>query len=376
MSEYQYYEFQAVDRPLTERERKELRALSTRARITATSFVNSYEWGDFKGNPDKLMERCFDLFVYVANWGSRRFTMRLPKGLVELNELKRFLVNKDVGTARQTTENVIVDLWRDELELEYWDAGDEWMGALAPLRADVLHGDLRVFYLAWLIAVEMDELPDNALEPLPGIGPLTASLEAFADFYVIDRDLLAAAASIGTGAPRSTDGSVEERIRALPEEEKVALLVRLHEGDDPHLGAKLRRRLLAPEGPAASPPRALRTVAELRVTAQRLKEEREATERKRAEAARRKREKEEAAAKVQRLKALAARGDTVWQEVEGQINLRNPAGYAQAVALLADLRDLAGEQGQPEDFARRLVEIRLRHERKGQFIERLDVALR
>ena len=51
MSEYQYYEFTAVDRPLSTRDRAELRALSTRADITATSFVNTYEWGTFKGDP-------------------------------------------------------------------------------------------------------------------------------------------------------------------------------------------------------------------------------------------------------------------------------------------------------------------------------------
>jgi hypothetical protein len=42
MSEYQYYEFQAIDRPLTEKEMGELRSYSTRARITPTSFVNDY----------------------------------------------------------------------------------------------------------------------------------------------------------------------------------------------------------------------------------------------------------------------------------------------------------------------------------------------
>ena len=78
MSEYQYYEFQAIDRPLTDRERRELRALSTRARITATSFVNSYEWGSFKGSPSQLVERVFDLHLYLANWGTRCFYLRLP----------------------------------------------------------------------------------------------------------------------------------------------------------------------------------------------------------------------------------------------------------------------------------------------------------
>jgi hypothetical protein len=45
VSEYQYYEFAAVERPLTTGEQGELRSLSSRADITATSFVNTYEWG-------------------------------------------------------------------------------------------------------------------------------------------------------------------------------------------------------------------------------------------------------------------------------------------------------------------------------------------
>ncbi|MFB7630539.1 hypothetical protein ACFC0M_06265 [Streptomyces sp. NPDC056149] len=42
MSEYQYYEFQALDRPLSHAEQDQLRSISTRARITATSFTNTY----------------------------------------------------------------------------------------------------------------------------------------------------------------------------------------------------------------------------------------------------------------------------------------------------------------------------------------------
>jgi hypothetical protein len=43
MSEYQYYEFQAIDRPLNAVDREALRALSERARITANSLTNAYE---------------------------------------------------------------------------------------------------------------------------------------------------------------------------------------------------------------------------------------------------------------------------------------------------------------------------------------------
>ncbi len=57
MSEYQYYEFLALDRPLTDKQRAELRSISTRAEITATRFVNEYQWGDLKGDPRTMMER-------------------------------------------------------------------------------------------------------------------------------------------------------------------------------------------------------------------------------------------------------------------------------------------------------------------------------
>jgi hypothetical protein len=71
MSEYQYYEFLALDQPLTDKQRAELRSLSTRAEISATRFVNEYHWGNFTGDPRMMMERYFDAFLYLANWGDK-----------------------------------------------------------------------------------------------------------------------------------------------------------------------------------------------------------------------------------------------------------------------------------------------------------------
>ncbi len=63
MSKYQYYEFQAVDEPLTRQQMSELRGYSTRAEITPTRFVNSYfkdkrprEYPNLYGNRSKLVE--------------------------------------------------------------------------------------------------------------------------------------------------------------------------------------------------------------------------------------------------------------------------------------------------------------------------------
>ncbi len=139
VSEYQYYEFQALDRPLGEEDRKALRTLSSRARITATSFTNSYEWGNFKGLPDELMARWFDLHLYLANWGTRRLMIRFPRRLIDAGALKPFLRAADGATFKPAGENLVLDIERDEMEPgEDWDDGSGWLAALAPLRAVVL----------------------------------------------------------------------------------------------------------------------------------------------------------------------------------------------------------------------------------------------
>lgn len=50
MSEYQYFEFAAVDRRLRTAKQAELCRYANRARITASSFCNENHWGDFKGD--------------------------------------------------------------------------------------------------------------------------------------------------------------------------------------------------------------------------------------------------------------------------------------------------------------------------------------
>ena len=376
MSEYQYYEFQAVDQPLGEAERLELRDLLTRARISATRFVNSYDWVDFKGNPARLMERYFDLFLYLANWGTRQFSMRLPKRLVAASDLKRFLVGDDMATVRMAGRNLIVDIFRDDVEPDEWDDGKGWLAALAPLRADVLGGDLRVFYLVWLMAVEGGHVRDSAVEPLPSIAPLSACLAAFAEFFGIDRDLVDVAADAGADPHPAgpTPAAVQSFVHSIPEDEKIALLLSLYEGDDPHLGATFRRRCREVVGSPATVGEGLRTAAELRAAAGRLAEGRRRRAEAKAAAERHRRDKERAKARERHLKALAAREEAAWREVDDLISLRNASGYARAAALLADLRDISHQNGWTKKFEFRLADIRSRHQKKGRFLERLVAA--
>lgn len=372
LSEYQYYEFQAIDRPLTEADRQALRALSTRARITGTSFTNAYEWGDFKGDPAKLMDRWFDLHLYLANWGTRRLMIRLPKRRVDLGLLDGFLGEVDCVKVRASGENLILDIVRNEVEPdEDWDDGSGWLAALAPLRGDVLAGDLRLFYLLWLTAVEADAFEADEPEPMPGIGPMTGMFEAFAGFFGLDLDLVRAAAERPADASTTSPDAARRAIAAMTDREKTELLMRLFDGE-PHVAAELQavvRDRLAPG--SATPPAAARTVGDLqsRARAIRLARERETTEK--AAAERRRQAEEAAMTRRARLDAIARRGESVWREVESEIERRNAAGYDKATSLLLDLRTIAEERGMIKDFARQLRTISERHARKGRFIERL-----
>jgi hypothetical protein len=371
MSEYQYYEFLAIDRPLDAADRDALRELSSRARITATSFTNHYEWGDFSGDPKKLMERWFDLHLYLANWGTRRLMMRLPKRLFDRTKLDAFLRRVDWVDVWDSGENRIVDICRDEVEGsdDDWDDGSGWLSSLSPLRADVLAGDLRLFYIVWLSAVDDDRLPDDAVEPLPGLGPLTGPLESVADFLGIDADLVTAAAerSWEGGDAAISAAAKREMLEAMSESEKAEFLLRVIEGD-PHVAAELKRQLRERN---QAPPVAARTAGHLRERAREIHEARERAAAERREAERRRLARATARARRARLDALKRRGESVWHEVEKEIQRRNGPGYVRAEGLLADLKTIAEGEGTLNDFARRLEALRERHGTKGKFIERL-----
>lgn len=372
MSEYQYYEFLAVDRPLSEADRKALRQVSSRAEITARSFTNSYEWGDFKGNPQTMMERWFDLHLYLSNWGTRRLMMKLPRRLVDSDRLATML-NEVPGFALNTAgESVVVDITRhEEGGYDDWDGGSEWLEKLEPLRADVLAGDLRVFYLAWLIGVETETVATEEPEPLPGLGPMTEALKAFADFFQLDPDLVAAAAerpATMRSEPVSAD-AVRRRIAAMDDPAKTGLLVRLFEGD-PHVAIELRS-MIQGHGENSVPAAPPRTADELLERAEAIRLAREEAEAEAAETQRRLREEQEALARRTHLKGVRLRGERVWDEIEAEIHRRNSAGYNAAVELLLDLQDIAESDGTIEDFSRRLNGVRQLHAAKAAFIKRL-----
>ena len=108
LSEYEYYEFQAIDRPLSPDEVRALRAISSRATITPTRFSNFYNYGSLKANPLDLLARYFDVFVYLANWRYRELAFRFPKALFDAKTAKLYTLPNGLTVRTQGAYNLVI----------------------------------------------------------------------------------------------------------------------------------------------------------------------------------------------------------------------------------------------------------------------------
>ncbi|MBZ0091784.1 MAG: hypothetical protein K8F27_06135 [Sulfuricellaceae bacterium] len=376
MSEYQYYEFVAIDEPLTPKQMAELRARSSRASITPTSFVNDYQWGDLKGDPADWMRRYFDAHVYVANWCTCLLYLRVPKNAFDAETLRAFKT-KTVFSVEQAKTHWLLG-WELNESNNYDRFAEEdgrgWMGRLVPLRDELLRGDMRPLYLGWLAGVSVGEVDEKATEPQPppGLSRLTAAQQSLAEFLEVDGDLLAAAGlsdQQGSKPDSESDAELDVWIAALPAAEKTAMLKLLLTGNAQQAERKLKLRFLAwqREHQPIEKPGTRRTVAELQklaASAAEARKRQEAVRRKKAEAERRtKRETY--------LRTLAADFDPCWQAADKLAERGIASAYDEVKRALVDLSDAYALCAARADFDRKLVQFMARHGKRGALVRRL-----
>lgn len=273
-------------------------------------------------------------------------------------------------------EHLIIDLYADREPDDYWEQTPD-LGSMVGARSELIAGDHRLLYLAWLLAVQHDEVDDEATEPpVPaGLAELSAPLEAIVEFLEIDADLIDIAVEASPDLGEDEPGEIGEWIASLPVPAKDELLGRVTSGEGVQVQALLLRqfRESAPRKPtAASAP--ARTAGELRDAAAAYKAEitKAVEERRRAEAA--EKEVKNAAAYAKHLDDLSAREASAWTRAAALIETKNQRDYDTAVTLLRDLRALAERNGSLEAFAERVGDLRRQHQRKPSLMERFDAA--
>lgn len=365
MSEYQYYEFLAIDRPLTPDEQQAVARLSSRVDPHPRRAIFTYSWSDFPGRVEEVLAKYYDAMIYMANWGSRQLMLRFPKALIDPAQIQAFIPPFDFEECVSLStvgEFAILNIEFNEETGGDWIEGEGWLDRLAPLRADLLNGDYRALYLVWLKVLDLEDVPETTPEPPvpPGLGQLTPALESLVDLFEIDPSMIRAAAQASALPNTMSSAWMRLAIARLGREECDAFLLQLAQGE-PNVSASLNRRLRDLAGaqtPAIQKPP--RTVGELRA----LAKERAAQERqRRAQEAERKR--------IAELEAFAQRESQAWAEVESLIERAAGNAYKDAVALLVKLRELAIHKGQEMAFEARLNWIYTQYGRRTALMRRL-----
>ena len=258
MSEYQYYEWLALDTLLTDAQVGAVERLSSHMDVvTEAQAVVTYSYGDFKHDPLKVLVNYFDAFLYAANWGARTLAFRFPKSLLTKKALSPYLL-EDVIELKIVDSHWVLSLKSGDEGGGDWVEAEGMLNRMADIRRQISNRDYRALYLLWLAETKRraswdDGDDDDDIEgssqceapPAPaGLKSLGASLSAFCGFFEIDRQLVSTAAK-DNPAPTArpmTRAKLKLAVAALSRETANDYLLRLL-SDEPQLGAKLRQQL-------------------------------------------------------------------------------------------------------------------------------------
>lgn len=365
MSTYQYYEFQAIDKPLTAAEKVEIGKKSTRVVVDSHKAVFFYNYSDFRGKPVELLRQYFDIYYYIANWGSQHLMFRFPRKAIDPTIFEPYLLEDSI-------ELDLDDEWailRWEFDYEPgsfgWVEGEGMLDQLLNLRTEILQQDLRSLYLAWLCGIFQSEGNKNIDYDLPaapvpaGLNQLSPAQSNFVEIFQVDHYLLTAAQKISPKAGKSPQIDWKKAIAQLTRQECNDYLLRLVTGEA-NVNLELQIRFACPPAAAIT---VLGTIQNV-LDGQELMEQ-QAKDCKKAL---------KAQAENDELDALADNYEQVWHSVVGAIEQYKASGYDEAVAILQGLKKLADREGELGAFQERVDCLCSQYPSRRGLMERLQKA--
>lgn len=370
MSEYQRYEFMTVDRPLTREQLEDVDGLSSHIEASSTHAVIEYHHGDFKHDPIKVLREFFDGFLYWANWGSPRLALRFPHGALPANLIDNYDFDEFVTFSKNSDYDIL------KIEFPDLQAPDMWteynLGSMIGIRDELIEGDLRSIYIAWLAAQEMigieeeDDEEYDTEQSIPPIPPnfkkLTSAQKALADFLQVNPSLLIAAAQHSEAGPAKAKDDFAAWIERLPQARRNAYLLRLA-NNEPGLSRQLvkeLRGLSQGETVTAFSPGQRVSYPELFFESEELQDrlDREQSE---------KQEKDH----QQQMQYIHERLNEYWSEINQAVERKNSGGYDEALCLLIEVRESMEHFNEIQQFEERFQPWVLAYLRRPAFIERL-----
>lgn len=376
MSEYQYYEWQTIGRLLTPEEQMEVDDLSSHIDVSGNRAVVTYNWGDFRHDPKQVLLTYFDAFFYCANWGTLQLMFRFPTGLLNKETISLYCDGAMVSFETIGDFDILdLDFFEEGYLREGWLEAECSLSGFLSLYDDLLTGDYRLLYLAWLGVntfynkfedklYEDFHLTNNpTLEPPvpPGLDELSASLQYFVRVFNVNQFLLSAAAEQSTTLIKTPEIDYNHLVLLLNETERNNFLVDFAEGK-PGTAQSLRNRLstFIPSKKTAYGDNR-RSIHQLETRATQIKETEDLLF---AEFSREMYKAE--------MDSLALRENQIWEEVEHLIEhgRRGSSVYDQITQQLKELAELAVYRHTCSEFESRIEILAAKYPNRRALIRR------
>ena len=373
MSEYQYYEFAAIDGPISDEGLRYARGCSSRANVSRVAWQNTYTFGDFHGSVDTLL-KYYDAHFYIANWGTVRLGLAFPKGVIAPDAIQPYLRGRERHENTLTIKEIgnrCIVWWEHNEEVGLgWREGEGLIDQLIGVREELMRGDYRALFLGWLADFDPDEWLDPGdgavvMPPIPaGLDQLSPALEAIIKHFPVNCDALAVAAGLSQASTpdRIPIAAVLERLSVS---EMRALLARVAEGGGAGVMTELNRltypRAQVPVGQAM---RCIDLAAKT-IETRELRRKKEA----RAAAATRQRKAE---LRKQHLASIMQRSDTIWSDLDPLMDQKIASAYDQAADQLQELCDAYAQADDIGGFQQKLAGFRLRYSNRPAMLRRVE----
>jgi hypothetical protein len=387
MSEFQFYDFRSIDRPLTDSERREVSSWSSRSNAFSHRATFNYSYGSFKKDPLDCVAKYFDAMFYTANWGTRHLIFRFPKKMVDYKALAAFDIDASDATGYETGiaissrgEYALLEFQFCEDEYLGWiDEADDTLSGLLSLREDILQGDYRSLFIFWLNMANLlsgdtleeddfdEDEDDDERSPLtvppipPNLKKSSPALRAFINLYELDEDLIAAAATFSTEPPKLAPFDLQTALKQLSEKEKNEWLSRLFEGEI-RLDKMFKKHLESLQPKTKAEQVSPKTVSFSDIIAllggkQAERLENEAIDK--------------ANAHIKKMNELSKKEAEMWKTVYFNLDRKTSSAYDIASDTLKDLYDVAVFVDRKNLFLEKFYDIEDRYGRSRTFLERL-----
>jgi len=251
MSEYQYYEFHAIDQSLDKKELAEISAMSSRVQLNSRKAIFTYSYSDFRYSEEEVLLDYFDYMFYQANWGTKRIMIKFPESLVNYEKLKKYKISIDYHDTIEIrvfkkSLYVILDIYVNEEDYSDW-VDEDYAYDFLSMRQEILQDDYRAIFLIWLKHLEElyqnEELSSDfsfAKAIIPAkLNHLNATSISARDFFRISHDWINAIAEYSKNTEQIDYGNLVEKLS--PDKQLYYLKKILN--DEPNVKALLVKEL-------------------------------------------------------------------------------------------------------------------------------------